>query len=238
MHIAICDDIYEEVKTIEDFLARQGDEVEYYQSGAALHDAYAAGMRYDALFLDLEMDGRTQGFTIADAVQAIDDTALVLFVTSHHQYVYECFKCSPVWFLRKPVDEVELAEAYRHTRHLLDQRRETFTFVDSHQRIRLRADEILCFESQDHDILIHTKDGTLHRFRGTMKALETQLSDSFCRVHASYIVNFQYVTRMASEDRQDLITLKGLAQKIPVSRRYKPAVSEAFLRFKEKEMMG
>ena len=108
----------------------------------------------------------------------------------------------------------------------------------SHQRIRLRADEILCFESRDHDILIHTKDGTPHRFRGTMKALETQLSESFCRVHASYIVNLQYVTRMASEDRQDLITLKGLTQKIPVSRRYKPAVSEAFLRFKEKEMMG
>lgn len=39
MHIAICDDIYEEVKIIEDFLARQGDEVEYYQSGAALLDA-------------------------------------------------------------------------------------------------------------------------------------------------------------------------------------------------------
>ena len=238
MKIAICDDIYEEVKTIEDYLACQDVEVDYYPSGDILLSAYAVGERYDALFLDLEMDGQTQGFLIANAVHAIDDTALVLFVTNHHQYIYECFKCSPVWFLRKPVDETELDHAWRHTLNLLVQRRQSFTFFNSHQRIRLRADEILCFESQNHDILIHTKDGTTYTFRGTMKALENQLSDSFCRVHASYIVNFQYVTRMASEKSQDLITLKGLAQKIPVSRRYKLAVNNAFLRFKEKEMMG
>ena len=241
MHIAICDDIYLEVKVIEDYLLSQGDTVNFYENGETLIRAYKEqGLRYDVLFLDLEMNGEKKGFKVANDIYAIDDTVLILFVTSHHQYVFESFKCNPVWFLRKPIDSSDLEAAYSHTKKLLAERQRTFTFMDSHQTVRLSCDDILYFEAQNHNILIHLKNGETYSIRFTMKELEQQLNDSFCRIHVSYIVNLRYVTRFARESddsRQDVVKLKGLNQSLPVSRRYKKVLGAAFLRFKEKEFM-
>lgn len=241
MHIAICDDIYSEVKEIEDYSLGQGDNVDYYENGETLIQAYKEqGARYDVLFLDLEMDGAKKGFNIAHEIYNIDDTVLILFVTSHHQYVFESFKCNPVWFLRKPIDSSDLEAAYIHTKKLLAERQRTFTFIDSRQTVRLSCDDILYFEAQNHNILIRTKTGETYSIRFTMKELEKQLNDNFCRIHVSYIVNLRYVTRFARESddsRQDVVKLKGLNQPLPVSRRYKKMLGAAFLRFKEKELM-
>lgn len=241
MRIALCDDNYIQVKCIEDYLRAQKIDVDYYDSGEALVRAYRdGGQRYDAVFLDIEMQP-VGGYETARTIFAIDDSVLIVFVTSHRQYVYESFKCSPVWFLCKPVEKDDLEKAYHHIKFLLSQHRQTFSFTDSHQNVRLRCDEILYFEAQDHDIIIHKKDGTTQSFRLTMKELEEQLSENFCRIHASYIVNMQYVTRIAreSEDsRQEVVTLEYSSQPIPVSRRYKPHLNEAFLYFKERELRG
>lgn len=242
MRIALCDDVYHEIEDIEKYLVANKEDVDYFQNGEALIEAYEKQHQcYDVVFLDLEMKSEKEGFQIADVLKSIDDTVLIVFVTSHRQYVYESFKCSPVWFLCKPVEKDDLEKAYHHIKFLLSQHRQTFSFTDSHQNVRLRCDEILYFEAQDHDIIIHKKDGTTQSFRLTMKELEEQLSENFCRIHASYIVNMQYVTRIAreSEDsRQEVVTLEYSSQPIPVSRRYKPHLNEAFLYFKERELRG
>lgn len=242
MRIALCDDVYYEVEDIEKYLVANGEEVDFFDHGDALLEAYEhQHQRYDAVFLDLEMKSEKEGFQIADALKSIDDTVLIVFATSHRQYVYESFRCSPVWFLCKPIEKDDLEKAHHHLQFLLSQRRQTFTFSDSHQSVRLRCDEILYFEAQDHDIIVHKKDGTSQSFRLTMKELVQQLGEDFCRVHASYIVNFQYVTfigRENKESRQDIVKLEHCSQPIPVSRSYKPSLHEAFLRFKERELRG
>lgn len=242
MRIALCDDVYYEVEDIEKYLVANGEEVDFFDHGDALLEAYEQQhQRYDAVFLDLEMKSEKEGFQIADALKSIDDTVLIVFATSHRQYVYESFRCSPVWFLCKPIEKDDLEKAHHHLQFLLSQRRQTFTFRNSHQSVRLRCDEILYFEAQDHDIIVHKKDGTSQSFRLTMKELEEQLSENFCRVHASYIVNMQYVTRIVRENensRQEVVTLEHSSQPIPVSRKYKSLLNDAFLNFKEKEFIG
>lgn len=238
MRTAICDDNRIEITGIEDYLLGQGDGVDFYESGEALLAAYEKqGLRYDVLFLDLELSGEMQGFDVANAVKAMDDKALVIFVTSHHQYVFDCFQCSPVWFLRKPVQPDELEQAYRHALHLLAQRRRTFTFSDSRQSLRLKSEDILYFESQSHNVRIHTTQGDAFSIRTTMKALEEQLGEGFCRIHAAYIINLQHVTKIANEERQKMVWLKDADQPLPVSRRYQEALTAAFLQFKEKEFL-
>lgn len=239
MLYAICDDQYIEVKTIEEHLKDKGIEVDIYDNGEALVAAYRdQNQRYDALFIDMEMVGMN-GFETANAVSDIDDTVLIVFVTSHEEYVYECFKCSPVWFLRKPVDPSELNQAINMIEHRIKKRRRTYTFIDSRQSVRLRCDEILYFESQRHYINIHTKNGKIYTFRKTMKELEHEMDGAFCRVHDSYMVNLQYLINMVrdKDTKTEYVILEYCTEKIPIGRTYKKNVSSAFLKFKGEEYM-
>lgn len=243
MKIALCDDEYIQVKFIEEYLRQRNDDIDYYESGEALVCAYRdGGQRYDVVFLDIEMQP-VSGFDTANILYAIDDSVLIVFVTSHHQHIEEWFKFPAMWFLHKPVTEAELDEVLSRITDKYASLRQafTFTFTDSHQSVRLRCDEILYFEAQDHDIIIHKKGGDTQSFRLTMKELEEKLGKSFCRVHASYLVNLQYVTfigRESKNSRQDIVKLAHCSQPLPVSRKYKPHLNDAFLNFKAKEFIG
>ena len=182
MYIAICDDQYDDVRQIENALLAQGYEVEVYETGESLLAAYEQqGLRFDALFLDLKLQ-TMEGFDLANAIYAIDDSVLVVFVTAYSQYVFECFKCNPVWFLRKPINSNELNDALAHLAHRFKRRQRVFSFKDSRHSVRLRYDEILYFEAKDHRIHIHTTADTTYTIRQPIKDLAEKLDTSFCRI--------------------------------------------------------
>ena len=186
MHFAICDDNYNEIKLIERYLLAEGDDVTVYESGETLLADYREkGLRYDILFMDLEMQGM-DGFETIQTIYAIDDTALVIFVSSHHEYMSHCFACDPVWFIDKPVQQEMLEQALVHAKLRQERREYMYTFADSDQKLRLYAKEISYFEGQKHHIVIHLTDGTTRIMRKTMKALEQELRKDFCRIHGEY----------------------------------------------------
>lgn len=246
MYLAICDDHYSEIETIEQYLTSQAHDVDYYDSSEALLAAYQTkNKRYDALFLDLEIGGSMPGFDLADAIQAIDDTALIAFVTSHHQYVYQCFKCSPIDFLRKPVDLEELAATTARIQALRDKRKRTFTFQDRFGSVRFRCEDILYFEATDHTVTVHTKDGSTKNIRTSLKEIAKILDGSFCRIHASYLINLQYFMGTERDEQEirngkksqgrEVVLLEHCAEKLPVGRAFKSNVNAVLLKFKEEE---
>ncbi len=251
MHVAVCDDHYMEVKMIEDYLTNQHIEVDHYESGEAIIAAYRdQGQRYDAVFLDIELE-ELDGFHTADIIYAIDDTVLIVFVTSHHDYVEEWFKFSGVWFLHKPVSVDALDEALAHLKKRLAKRRRTYTFSDKRQSVRLRCEDILYIEAQGHSVIIHTKTDQNYTIYKSLKDMEQELAGAFCRVHDSFLVNMQHIRRMGSEERfidgqgkpatrklgRTVLTLDGCAVSIPVGRAYKKNAVEAFMRFQEEKFI-
>ena len=59
MRIALCDDVYHEIEDIEKYLVANKEDVDYFQNGEALIEAYEKQhQRYDAVFLDLEIKRR------------------------------------------------------------------------------------------------------------------------------------------------------------------------------------
>lgn len=249
MHVAVCDDTIIEVKIIEEHLKAQGIDVDLYDSGKALVTAYRdEEKRYDAVFLDIEMD-ELDGFHTADTLYAIDDTVLVVFVTIHHEYVEEWFKFSGVWFLHKPVAPDELDEALAHLKKLLAKRRRTYTFSDSRQSLRLRCEDILYFEAQGHSVIIHTKTGPDYTIYKNLKDIARELAGAFCRVHDSFLVNMQHIRKMSNKERitdaqgntvtrklnRTVIILDDCDAFIPVGRAYKQNAADAFMRFQREK---
>lgn len=231
MYIAICDDQYDDVRQIENALLAQGYEVEVYETGESLLAAYEQqGLRFDALFLDLKLQ-TMEGFDLANAIYAIDDSVLVVFVTAYSQYVFECFKCNPVWFLRKPINSNELNDALAHLAHRFKRRQRVFSFKDSRHSVRLRYDEILYFEAKDHLIYIHTIDGTIYTIREPIRNLAEKLGMSFCRISKSYLINLHYLVTIDKTG----VKLAHCNIALPLGRAYRDHLMQVFLHFKEEE---
>ena len=207
MKIALCDDNYIQVKFIEDYLRAKKMDVDYYDSGEALVRAYRdGGQRYDAVFLDIEMQP-VGGYETARTIFAIDDSVLIVFVTSHHEHVEKWFKFGGVWFLHKPVEEPQLVEALAFLQQTI----------------------------ASHNVIIHTKDGQTHTIRKSLKELEQELAEGFCRVHTSYMVNLQHLIFMGRdrESGKDIVRFDHSNDCIPIGRAYKQSANAAFLKFKE-----
>ena len=219
MYIAICDDQYDDVRQIENALLAQGYEVEVYETGESLLAAYEQqGLRFDALFLDLKLQ-TMEGFDLANAIYAIDDSVLVVFVTAYSQYVFECFKCNPVWFLRKPINSNELNDALAHLAHRFKRRQRVFSFKDSRHSVRLRYDEI------------HTTADTTYTIRQPIKDLAEKLDTSFCRISKRCLINLNHLTAISHTE----VTLTHCATPLPLGRAYRDHLNQAFLHFKEEE---
>lgn len=235
MRIAICDDNNDYINIIEDYiekLNKSNAECDAYESGENLVFAYINhNERYDVIFLDMEMEG-INGIETANKIREIDEHTIIVFVTSHTEYMKDSFKCSPFRFLVKPVEYTEFQEVFYDICKKLKKQRKTFTFTENKTRIRLFCDDIIYCESQDHWIRIYTKEQT-YKICKTLTDLHELLDkEVVCRVHKSFLINLQYVKSMKEND----IQLYHCDKFIPISRSYKKSVIEEYTNFIERNL--
>ena len=89
MRFAICDDEPEHIQMLQAYFdARPELNIEsepYYSGEALIADYQERGVRYDALFIDMEM-GTMNGIDTANAVRVLDEYVIIIFVTNYAQY--------------------------------------------------------------------------------------------------------------------------------------------------------
>lgn len=234
INIAICDDDIEHINLLEKYLFEICNvkiECDVYQSGEKLIDAYKNNIeRYDVVFLDMEMN-ELNGIETANLIREFNEHIIIIFVTSHTEYMRESFKCSPFRFLLKPVDIEELKTVVYDMCKKLSKKRNVYAFTENKTKIRLFCDDIIYLESQDHWIWIHTKEKT-YRVCKSLSEIHTQLGNMmFCRVHKLFVINLHYIKAIKENDVQ----LYHCDKAIPISRMYKKQVLNEYTNFLERE---
>ena len=235
MRIAICDDDMEFINTIENYLDNIKTapiECDAYFCGEELVSAYENHKeRYDVIFLDMEMN-LLNGIDTANAIRETDEHVIIVFVTSHTEYMRESFKCSPFRFLVKPVDIEELKAVYADICKKLSKKKTVFSFTENRAIFRIYCEDIIYCESQNHWIYMHTKNET-YKICKSLSDLHAQLDNTLLyRVHSSYIVNFHYVKSI----RNNYIELYNCSEKIPISRSHKKTVLTEYTNYVERNL--
>ena len=235
MRFAICDDNRDHINRLQArFDARKElhIETEPYESGEELVADYEKnGRRFDALFIDIEMDGMN-GIETANAIRRMDDKVLIIFVTSHTQYMQACFQGAPFRFLSKPVEEDAFAEMLCAVVRRLSEKRVAINFTVNKTQVRLYCDEILYCECHDHRLTIHTCERT-YPLSKTIAEMEALLDpELFARSHKAFLVNLRY-TRAIDGSR---ILLRHCDAEIPLGRTYKEQFMQAFTVQKAREL--
>lgn len=228
MKFAICDDEPSCVKMIDDYIkTRKGFDIKtmiFYSGEALLAQCQEEGQSFDAFFIDIEMSGM-DGVKTAKAIREMDRDVSIIFVTSYKKYAIDCINCGPLRFLVKPIQLDALKEAVDSIIKLITEKRETISFKENGDDVRLYCDEIIFCESNGHMLTLYTKEGQF-RTRINISELEEHLKKAhFFRPHKSYLINMRYLKRICDKD----VELYGTSLRIPLSRNKKSALQEAFV---------
>lgn len=188
----------------------------------------------DVVFLDIEMP-KMNGMDVAKSLLELKKVPYFVFATAYPNFAAEAFRYEAIDYLLKPFDEEQLDEAISR----LKKRTE-----NQHPIQKEATPSKLAVEGDDEIIYIHPQDiyyiyredrvtkivGNEKEYEAKipLKDLETRLeSYSFFRIHKSYLVNLDYVTRLTPWfNGAYQLELKGKNEKLSVSRNYVKALRE------------
>lgn len=195
----------------------------------------------DLLFLDVQMP-KLDGFEVLELIGA---ELAVVFVTAYDQYAMKAFDAAAVDYLLKPFDLARFRSALQRVRRRLGEKTAQTNPAElksaaqppgQHARRIVVKDgtrvhiipiaQLDYAEAQDDYIALHSA-GKAYLKQQTISSLEASLDPArFVRVHRSYIINLERVTKIEPYTKETRLAILSDASRVPVSR-------AGYLRLKE-----
>lgn len=188
----------------------------------------------DLVFLDIQMP-KINGF---EMLELLDTVPPVIFATAFDEYAIKAFEASAVDYLLKPfskerfnsalekwsskettdsVQEKNLQKLLETGEKQPDEKNRVVVKTNGEITI-VPVNEILYIEAYDDYVKLFTKDNYYLK-KKTMNYYEQVLDSSqFFRVHRSFILNLQQLTRIEPLEKNSYIALLKSGKKIPLSR--------------------
>ncbi|MEO6021915.1 MAG: LytTR family DNA-binding domain-containing protein [Burkholderiales bacterium] len=193
----------------------------------------------DICLLDIRMPGM-DGIEVARHAQKLATPPAVIFTTAFDTYAVKAFELNAVDYLLKPIRRERLQAALEKARgrlgtaqaglEQLQQRARSHLSVSERGRILLvPLDDILFLRAELKYITIKTAERE-YLLEESLTNLEQEFADRFARIHRACLVSRQAITgfeRVAGEgDGHWVVMLKGLQEKLAVSRRQQHVIRE------------
>jgi DNA-binding LytR/AlgR family response regulator len=214
------------------YLLGSHPEVEVVGEAATAKEALelAASIRYDVVFLDVQLPGMT-GLEAARLVLDRRERPAIVFVTAHERYAADAFAVEAFDYLVKPVEPERLARVvWRLARA---RRREAPTVekvavVSAGGAKTLLDYEAIHWVEADGDYTrVHTYDRS-YLSTSSLRELNELLPAQFARIHRSHLVNLAKVAavRRAGGDRIRLALDDEPRTELDVARRQSRVIRE------------
>ncbi|WP_080848479.1 LytR/AlgR family response regulator transcription factor [Cytobacillus gottheilii] len=185
----------------------------------------------DVVFLDVEMP-KMNGMEAAKILMELKKKPLIIFATAYPQFAAEAFRYEATDYLLKPYDEEQLAETIGRISKLLSVNESTqlrpagkLAVEEDGEILYVDPVDILYVYRDDKVTKIISKQGS-YDSKLPLKDLEYRLSSyNFFRIHKSYIVNLDYVTKLSPWfNGAYQMEMEGSSDKLSVSRNYVKAL--------------
>lgn len=175
-------------------------EVKFVTTKAIEGLTYIANNAVDLLFLDIEMPDFT-GIDFIKGLQEYDisQRPQVVFTTGYARYAIEGFEYDILDFLTKPVFFPRFYKALQRARRNLTvsyTKSDEYIFIEHRgckRKIWLR--DILFVRGDGNYLYLNTTEGEYRLYESLQKMEEQLPTANFCRIHKSYIVAVDRVSR-------------------------------------------
>ena len=189
----------------------------------------------DLIFLDIQMP-KINGF---EMLELIDNPPMVIFTTAFEEYAIKAFDAHAADYLLKPFSKERFDKAIQK---MLLQKNNTAQaaqalavavvntalqtptathriVVKDNGKIKIiPLAQVQYIEAADDYVKIHTAEGNFLK-KKTMQYFEDSLpQQEFIRIHRSYIVNAQLITRITPYEKESHLALLTTGVQVPVSK--------------------
>ena len=182
----------------------------------------------DLIFLDIQMP-KINGF---EMLELIDNPPKVIFTTAFEEYAIKAFDAHAADYLLKPFSKERFDKAMQklqqqpggHTSELVNtalqsgQKNNRIVVKDNGKIKIIPIAQLQYFEAADDYVKIFTAEGSYLK-KKTMQYFEESLpAQEFIRIHRSYIINAQLITRIDLHEKDSHLVLLTTGVRLPVSK--------------------
>lgn len=186
----------------------------------------------DLVFLDIQMP-KINGF---EMLELIESPPAVIFTTAFEEYAIKAFETHAVDYLLKPFSKERFAKAIQKWQLQNQQERKNTTaellnssglnpaqqnrvVVKDNGKVKIiPTASIRYLEAADDYVKIYTADGVFLKNKTMGYFEETLESQNFIRIHRSYIINVQLITRIDPYEKESHLAVLSIGVKLPVSK--------------------
>lgn len=206
LHIAICDDMPQELERADGLLRKYAREHPQYELKLVLFSAplelltYAAEKGgFDVLLLDVYMPG-ILGTDAARELRNMGNNCQIIFLTTSRDHAIDAFSLNAAHYLVKPYSEKEFFAAFDKALNSLAKRSAAIT-VKSTDGIRcVELDRLVYAEASNHLQRLYLSDGETVCVRKSSAELFELLEEEprFYKCGSTYIINMDYIAQLTS----------------------------------------
>jgi two-component system, LytTR family, response regulator len=186
----------------------------------------------DLVFLDIQMP-KINGF---EMLELLDQPPAIIFTTAFEEYAMKAFESQAIDYLLKPFSRERFDKALQkwlqqnkseklsETQKLINTPglipgQQTRIVVKDNGRIKIiPTSQIRYLEAADDYVKIHTADGVFLKNKTMGYFEETLETQNFIRIHRSYIINIQLITRIDPYEKENHLAILSIGVKLPVSK--------------------
>lgn len=150
--------------------------------------------------MDIELPG-INGMDAVRELRKTDEDVIVVFVTNLAQYAVSGYEVSAFDFIVKPISYGNFSMKLRRVSQILSSRRKCDICVSTRSgKTLIKAADIKYVEIMRHAVTFHAESG-VYTGSGTLKSvMETLEGLPFELCNRCYLVNLQYVTKIAGNE--------------------------------------
>lgn len=184
----------------------------------------------ELIFLDIQMP-KINGF---EMLELIDNPPQVIFITAFEEYAIKAFETHAADYLLKPFSKERFGKAMQKVVQQKTTRQQTQAVLETASQSPSQSNRIVVkdgskikiipivqiqyLEAADDYVKIHTTDGAFLK-KKTMQYFEDSLQQQqYIRIHRSYIVNAQLITRIDPYEKESHLALLSNGVRLPVSK--------------------
>tara|TARA_R100001594_G_scaffold141775_1_gene188100 strand:+ start:735 stop:1466 length:732 start_codon:yes stop_codon:yes gene_type:complete len=175
----------------------------------------------DIVFINLNNDYASVFLMITEIHQYMNQLPILIGIATTKNYAYDAIKNGFFDYWLQPFNEFDIRKSLMKLQKRMPKENAPATLcLKSYNDFQyLDTNDILYLKADNNTTEFFMKDGTIINAYKTLKTFENTLPKNFMRIHQSYIVNTNYVSRI--NFGKSICAIKKVNENIPFSKSYR-----------------